>query len=506
VGLPSSTPPPPSITGLAEAAAAISSTLDLDAVLQTVARLACDVVRGETAALFSLDQARGKLIGLAATGPRRDVIVKQEFDARTGIVGQVVRTRQAVHVPNVDKDSVFCKEIDAIASRRTRTVIAAPLVQRAEVIGVIEVANRRDGTSFAEGDLRLLQIFATLAAGAIHNARMHTELRRRFDGLRKSVAHRPQIIGESPRLREVLKLGERVAPTNATVLILGETGTGKELIARYIHNASRRSNAAFVAINCAALPETLLESELFGHEKGSFTSAHARHMGRFECADRGTLFLDEIGEMSRSTQAKLLRVLQEKEFVRVGGTESIRCDVRIIAASNRNLKHMMADGLFRDDLYYRLSVFPVHLPPLRERGEDIPGLARHFVQQAVREYRIPELQIAAETLNCLMQYEWRGNIRELHNVIERSVLMSEGSTLLPSHLPLDIQATVPRTESGEAPSTLEAQERALIVHALEEHGWNQSQAARALGITRYHLRHRIRKYDLHKTGDSAASA
>jgi transcriptional regulator with GAF, ATPase, and Fis domain len=316
------------------------------------------------------------------------------------------------------------------------------------------------------------------------------------------VTGHPEVIGESAGFKEVLKLCDRVAPSNATVLILGETGTGKEVAARYIHKTSRRRDETFVAVNCAALPEALLESELFGHEKGSFTSAHARRMGRFELADKGTLFLDEIGDISRSTQAKLLRVLQEKEFVRVGGTETIRCDVRIIAATNRNLKHMMADGVFRDDLYYRLSVFPVHMPPLRERREDLPKLVEHFVARATREFRIPELRVASATMQALGRYEWRGNIRELQNVIERSVLMSDGSVLLPHHLPPEIQATAEVEEPSQDPSTLHGQERAMILRALEQHGWNQSQAARALGVTRYHLRHRIRKYDLRRPGQA----
>ncbi len=496
---------PQSLTALAEAAATISSTLELDSMLQTIARLALEVTRGEASTVFSLTSAGDKLVALAATGPARDALVGREFSAELGIPGQVLRTGQATHVRDVNKNPAFSREIDAIGSLRTHTLIAAPMVHRADVIGVIEVANRLDQQAFTPGDLKILQVFATLAAGAIQNARAHTDLQRRFDGLRDTVTAHPQVIGESPAFQEVLRLCQRVAPSSATVLILGETGTGKEVAARYIHQASRRREGTFVAVNCAALPETLLESELFGHEKGSFTSAHARRMGRFELADKGTLFLDEIGDISRSTQAKLLRVLQEKEFVRVGGSETIRCDVRIIAATNRNLKHMMADGVFREDLYYRLSVFPIRVPPLRERGEDLPKLVQYFVERSTREYRIPELRVAPETLRALQQYEWRGNIRELQNVIERSVLMSDGSTLLPHHLPPDIQAAVDSDQPVEILSTLHGQERAMVLHALEEHGWNQSQAARALGVSRYHLRHRIRKYNLQKPTPEAPS-
>ncbi len=498
--------PPPeslparSLSALTEAATAIGSLLELDAVLQTIARLAAEVTRGEASTLFSRSARGDKLVAVAATGHMRDALVGREFNAHLGIPGQVLRTGQPINVLDVRRHSAYAREIDAIGGAGTHSLIAAPMVQRAETIGVVEVANRRDERPFTDGDLKILRVFATLAAGAVQNARIHTELRQRYEGLRQTVTASPEVIGESPRFKEVLRLCERVAPSNATVLVLGETGTGKEVAARYIHKASRRRDETFVAVNCAALPETLLESELFGHEKGSFTSAHARRMGRFELADKGTLFLDEIGDISRSTQAKLLRVLQEREFVRVGGTETIRCDVRVIAATNRNLKHMMADGVFRDDLYYRLSVFPIHMPPLRERREDLPALVDHFVKRATREYRIPELRVAPETMQALLGYEWRGNIRELQNVMERSVLMSEGSTLLPHHLPADIQAAADGDESIADATTLHGQERAMILRALEDHGWNQSQAARALAVTRYHLRHRIRKYDLRKPG------
>jgi transcriptional regulator with GAF, ATPase, and Fis domain len=303
-------------------------------------------------------------------------------------------------------------------------------------------------------------------------------------------------------MRQVLALCERVAGSSATVLLLGETGTGKELCARNIHHRSRRAAQTFMAVNCAALTDTLLESELFGHEKGSFTGAHAQHRGLFELADGGTLFLDEIGEISRSTQAKLLRVLQEREFVRVGGNRAIPCDVRIIAATNRDLKKMMAEGDFREDLYYRLSVFPIQVPALRERPEDIPVLARHFVAKALDDLRIPgPLALAEATIQTLVRYPWPGNIRELQNVIERSVLMSDGNVLGPHHLPPDLLAAA--ADNSEPVTTLDSHERALILKALVEQNWNQSQAARVLGITRDLLRHRIKKYGLQRPDNSA---
>ena len=246
------------------------------------------------------------------------------------------------------------------------------------------------------------------------------------------------------------------------------------------------------------MPETLLESELFGHEKGSFTGAHARRRGWFEVASTGTLFLDEIGEISRAMQAKLLRVLQEKRIVRVGGTETIPCNTRIIAATNRILKNMTIDGVFREDLYYRLSVFPIQLPALRNRREDVPLFVNQFVGKAARECNIHDLVITEETMRLLQEYDWPGNIRELQNVVERSVLMSDGDRLLPEHLPPDIVAAASAPSQDRDPSTLSGQECTLIEKALIEHNWNQSRAAAALGVTRYHLRHRIKKYAIQR--------
>jgi Nif-specific regulatory protein len=494
---------PASLTALTEAAAAISSTLDLDSVLQTIARLARTVTHAEASSLLLLDTSRAQLVIAAATGTRREALVGRVFPADLGLPGHVVRTAAPILLPDARAHARFCREIDDLGSPRTRSLIGAPLVHRGEVIGVIQVVNRVDEADVDDSDLKILQVFATLAATAAHNAREHQDLKRRFEALRDSISRDSTIIGRSALLRAALDLCERVAPSSATVLILGETGTGKELCARHIHKASRRAHEAFVAINCAALPETLLESELFGHEKGGFTGAHAQRKGWFELASGGTLFLDEIGDISRSTQAKLLRVIQEKEFVRVGGTEAVSCDVRLITATNRNLKHMMLDGLFREDLYYRLSVFPISTPALRDRPEDIPLLVEHFIQRSASEFGIPSVRVHQNTLEALGRYSWPGNIRELQNVIERSVLLNDGDVLLSCHLPPDIQAAAGAgaPAQGREAGTLHGQERALILKALMEQNWNQSRAARALGITRDHLRHRIKKYQIERPVD-----
>ena len=307
-----------------------------------------------------------------------------------------------------------------------------------------------------------------------------------------------QIIGDSPALEAVLEQVERVAPTDSTVLIEGETGTGKELIAHAIHNISSRCGRPFVRLNCAAIPLDLLESELFGHERGAFTGAIAQKIGRFELADRGTLFLDEVGDIPQALQPKLLRVLQEQEFERLGSTRTQRVDVRLVAATNRDLGELVKRGLFRDDLYYRLNVFPVLLPPLRARHEDIPALVMHFVEMFGRRMGREIAHIPAETMSALNSYQWPGNIRELQNLIERAVILSKDG-VLPNPLPArpTRSAFVPK-----APTTLRESERALILGTLEGVHWvigGPKGAAAQLGLKRTTLIHKMRKLGISRS-------
>jgi formate hydrogenlyase transcriptional activator len=305
-----------------------------------------------------------------------------------------------------------------------------------------------------------------------------------------------QIIGNSPALESVLEQVERVAPTDSTVLIYGETGTGKELIARAVHNISSRCGRAFVKLNCAAIPLDLLESELFGHEKGAFTGAIAQKIGRFELADKGTLFLDEVGDMPPALQPKLLRVLQEQEFERLGSTRTHQVDVRLVAATNRDLIGMVNRNEFRNDLYYRLDVFPVVLPPLRERREDIPALVTHFVESFGRRMGRRIEHVPPETMSALSSYEWPGNIRELQNLIERAVILSNDG-VLPNPLPRTSTVAVNNFRS----TTLRDSERALIVRALETAGWiigGPKGAAATLGLKRTTLIHKMHKLGISK--------
>jgi len=308
------------------------------------------------------------------------------------------------------------------------------------------------------------------------------------------------IVSASRRMEEALNLIGRVSQSPATVIILGESGTGKELIARAIHYSSARADKPFVKVNCAALPESLLESELFGHEKGAFTGAVARRIGRFEQADQGSIFLDEIGDLSPALQMKLLRVLQEKEFERLGSNQTIKSDVRVIAATNRNLEEAIKKGTFREDLYYRLNVVTISLPPLRERKEDIPLLMEHFLKKYNRENNKKVNSLSKEARDLLLRHEYPGNVRELENIIERAVVLCRGETLTTQDLPLNLrdsktEAALERAREGRnLPDTLEEIERQLIAKALERSGGVQTKAAEELGISERVLRYKMKKY------------
>lgn len=316
------------------------------------------------------------------------------------------------------------------------------------------------------------------------------------------------IVGKTVIMREIFDTIKQIANSKTTVLIEGESGTGKELVAKAIHFNSSRKGKSFIAINCAGIPETLIESELFGHEKGAFTNAYGRKLGRFELADSGTLFLDEISELSLATQAKILRFLQERELVRVGGTETIKVDVRLIAATNRTLEDSVDNGDFREDLYYRIKVVPIHLPPLRERKEDIPLLVNHFLNRSMQEKEAKAKSISSEALDLLIDYNWPGNIRELENIIERITLLSKNSKVLPEDLPLNIRGNAKLNSIKEAVlegklsfEKAEAEfERDIILNALEKTNYIQSKAAKLLGISR-----RILKYKMDKLGIEATT-
>lgn len=343
-------------------------------------------------------------------------------------------------------------------------------------------------------------------AKALEHRRLVLQNRRLQEDLDKKYGF-PNIVGESQAMREILALVRRVASSKATVLVSGESGTGKELVARAIHQQSPRAPKPFISVNCAALTETLLESELFGHERGAFTHAVAMRKGRFELADGGTLFMDEVAEMSPALQVKLLRVLQEMEFERVGGNRTIKVDVRVVAATNRDLREEVEQGRFREDLFYRLNVVHLHIPPLRERQEDIVPLALHFLRKYAKENARGEVHLTQEALNLLVHYEWPGNVRELENVMERAVILCSNNRITPQDLPAELAGPVPSTKSQMAidrfisldaplPEVLEKIEKQMIIRALERSGQVQVRAAELLGITKSLLQYKLKKYHL----------
>jgi len=335
----------------------------------------------------------------------------------------------------------------------------------------------------------------------VHKELDHSRLREENRSLREALGQKyshPNIVAISPKMQEVLATVERVAPTNSTVLLGGESGVGKDLIARAIHEKSRRASGPFIKINSTAIPENLLESELFGYEKGAFTGAATSKPGKFELADKGTLFLDEIGDVPPAIQVKLLRVLQEREFERLGGTRTIKVDVRLLAATNRDLRAALEDGTFREDLYYRLNVVPIDIPPLREHKEDIPGLANLFLARFAKDSGRPEkiTGISPAAMQLLVGHYWPGNVRELQNVVERASALASSSLLEVS----DIQLDLPRNRGGASPDrflpegmTLDQWEDEMIREALKRAGGNKSQAARLLGLSRNALRYRLSK-------------
>ena len=352
----------------------------------------------------------------------------------------------------------------------------------------------------------------------LRNVLRQSELSTENRDLKVAMESRYELVGQSPGLRNVLEAVTRAAPTNATVLLLGESGVGKELVARTIHRNSPRSGQRFVQVNCAAIPEELIESELFGHEKGSFTGATEKQVGKFEQADRGTIFLDEIGDMSQKTQAKVLRVLQEQEVERLGSARTIKVDVRVIAATNKNLEDAISRGEFREDLFFRLNVIPIVVPPLRERREDIPRLVQHFAKRTAEEHNLKPKRFDQAAMDALQRYRWRGNIRELRNTVERLLIMSPTEYVRVDDLPVEIRSGEPArvsvaepegsakgTETNTGPGTLrefkDAAERAYLVQKLRENNWNISRTAELIDTPRSNLYKKLEQYGIKQEVD-----
>ena len=457
--------------------------------------------------LTLLNRNTGEIVIEAAYGLSANQQKRGKYRLGEGITGKVVETGQPAIVPHISEEPLFLDRTGARKNLKKEEIsfICVPIKIGNEVIGALSVDRLFDENISFEEDIRLLSIIAAMIAQAVklrqtvqedkqrlleENIRLQEALKDRF--------HPANMIGNSKAMREVYDLIAKVAKTDTTVLIRGESGTGKELVAHAIHYNSLRAAKPFVKVSCAALPETVIESELFGHEKGAFTGAIAMRKGRFELAQGGTIFLDEIGDLSPAMQIKLLRVLQEREFERVGGTQTIKVDVRVIAATNRNLEELIEKGEFREDLYYRLNVFPIHLPPLRQRRTDIPLLADFFVEKYSKVHHKSIKRISTPAIDMLMSYHWPGNVRELENCIERAVILSQDDVIHGHHLPPTLQTA---EASGTKPkgthtSALEGVERELLLEALKSSRGNMSKAAKSLGITERMMGIRVKKYGI----------
>jgi len=417
-----------------------------------------------------------------------------------GITGQVAQTGKPMVVANMGKEKHFLDRTGArrYLNRSELAFICVPIIYDEKVVGVLsadKVAHEVDNQDY---EIQLLSEVAWLIAKAVHMRAIEEENRKLRNILGRTQRPSDQIIGNSKIMREVFGLVSQVTDSGTTVLINGETGTGKELIAKAIHENSPRANGPFIEVNCAAMPDTLIESELFGHEKGAYTGADQRRRGRFEEASGGTIFLDEVGELSPLAQAKLLRVIQERQFQPLGSSRTVKVNVRIIAATNRNLEQDVAAGKFRVDLFYRLNVFPIYMPALRERGGDIILLADYFVEKYAKQFNKPIMRISTPAIDLLLAYHWPGNVRELENCIERSVLLANGDTIDSVHLPPSLQMKPSTSEKhqGKLNSLVNTYERSLIIDAMKDAKGNQSHAARILGTTKRIIQYKVEKYNI----------
>jgi formate hydrogenlyase transcriptional activator len=482
---------------------ALVSTLDLRQLFQLIARSLRRVLHHEYTSLALLDPKTNRLRVRALDFSGGQGLIHEEMSVpiEQSPAGHAFTARVPQRYSRTDLERFDSDITRRLIAEGMRVECCIPLITREQALGTLNVASFRD-SAFPQEDQDLLTQVAAQVAIAVENALAFQEIAELKNKLTEEKLYLEdeirtehnfeEIVGESPALKALLYQLQTVAPTDSTVLILGETGTGKELIARALHNLSTRRDRTFVKINCAAIPTGLLESELFGHERGAFTGAIAQKLGRFELADKGTLFLDEVADIPPELQPKLLRVLQEQEFERLGSTRTRRVDVRLVAATNRDLGHMVENGQFRSDLFYRLNVFPLSVPPLRERPEDIATLVRYFAQRYARRMNRHVETVSAESIAALERYHWPGNIRELENLIERAVILSPSPVL---HIPLSELKSNPDGHPPGLPTLAEA-ERDHILRALEESKWvlgGPKGAAAMLGMKRTTLQSRMQK-------------
>ncbi|HVB81667.1 MAG TPA: sigma 54-interacting transcriptional regulator [Candidatus Binataceae bacterium] len=518
---------------------AFAARIEIDQLIPLVVTKCREALDAEGASVLLLDDERKELYFPYISEEDPEVaerLARLRFSAELGIAATALKTGKALMVNDAQNDPRWYQGIDKMSGLVTRNVLAAPLSTRQGSLGVVEVVNGRAAAGFTEDDLSFLEAISGSIAIAIENARLYTQVREseaslqaQVGALRRDLARRDsftEIVSTGPAMAEVLRLMEAAAASSITVLIHGETGTGKELVARGVHHASARSDHPFLALNCAAMPEPLLESELFGHRRGAFTGAIRDNPGLFRAAAGGVVFLDEVADMPLPMQAKLLRVLEEQEVVPLGDSFPRKVDVRVLSATNRDLKAEVAAGRFREDLYYRLAVFPIALPPLRERREDIPLLAARFLAIAAEQQRKLIAGVEPAAIELLTKYDWPGNVRELRNEIDRAVALTRASaSVAPEHLSAPLRArggldngtttnhvafgrmpqgaavsAQPPGEGEDAKGPLRraraAFEADYIAKVLDSHQGNVSRAAIALGVSRASLQKKMKEYSL----------
>ena len=464
-----------------------------------------NMVRGT---ITILNPLRNEINIEVAHGMTRNAMERVKYKLGEGITGRVIETGKAVSIPKISEEPLFLDRTGARKKKKDQDLsfICVPVKKGKQVIGALSVDRPFDKSYALKGGQKLLAVIATMIAS--HVIKLETiqmekerlrEENRRLKSVLKDKYSIGNIVGNSNKMREVFQMVSQVSKSNATVLIRGESGTGKELVANSIHYGSLREKSPFVKVNCAALPATLIESELFGHEKGAFTGAIKQKIGKFEMAHKGTIFLDEIGSIGLDVQANLLRILQEKEFERVGGHRTLKTDVRIIAATNKNLEYAVEEETFRGDLYYRLNVFPIYMPPLRERKTDILLLADFFLEKYATENKKDIKRFSTPAIDMLMEYHWPGNVRELENCLERAVLLCEEGVIHSYHLPPTLQTgkesdTVPTLSLEDAVANLEKE---MIIDALKNTRGNINVASKILQTTVRKFAYKAQKYGVY---------
>ncbi len=486
---------------------AMDSKQDLHTVLEIVMQILGEHMGVKRAMLSILNRSNEEIFIESSLGLDEAAQARGVYRVGEGIIGTVVATGKPVMIQRVSQSKEFLNKTGSrdLKNEEDISFICVPIRLGREVIGTLSIDREVEGEFSLEHDMEVLAIISTMIAQAVQlhqleheendrlreeNLRLKGELKERF---------RPSnIIGNSKPMQKVYDLIEKISTTASTVLILGQSGSGKELVAQAIHYNSPRNGGPFIKFNCAALAENIIESELFGHEKGAFTGAVESRRGRFEDAHGGTLFMDEVGELSMPMQTKLLRVLQEREFERVGGNKTIKVDIRIIAATNVDLEQSIKEAKFREDLYYRLNVFPIHIPSLHERGSDILLLADFFVQKYSEMHGRRVRRISTPAIDMLMSYHWPGNVRELENVIERAVILSDDDVIHAYHLPPSLQTST--TSGTQYRGTLQAKldmvEKETLIEALKNCHGNMAQAAKTLGLTERVMGLRVKKYEV----------